>query len=105
MSVWSYPSTRPSCEPPIFRVAVVGGGLAGLALGQLLFNVPNIEVTVYERSVDSIDRLCGFRIMLSAPVLLKLRAHLPEEVWHKVEASIGVQPENGQEVAFLRRYI
>lgn len=101
-SVRSVPSTlRTSYDDAPVRIAVIGGGLA---LGQLLYGAPNVEITVYERSVDSIDRLCGYRVMLSGPVLLQLRATLPEEVWHRVETSIGIQPDGGQELAFLKRY-
>jgi len=35
---------------PIKRVAIIGGGIAGYALAQLLINQKsNLEVTVYER--------------------------------------------------------
>lgn len=85
-----------------FRIAVIGGGVAGLTLGQLLYFVPNIEIGVYERSVDTVDRLFGYRIMLSAPVLTELKAKLPTEIWEGLKDSIGVQPENGQELLFMK---
>ncbi|KAH6675569.1 hypothetical protein B0J14DRAFT_586781 [Halenospora varia] len=100
-SSWSTPPSRTSQES-ILRVAVVGGGLSGLCLGQLLHISPNVQVTVYERSVDSVDRLFGYRVMLSSFVLKKLQATLRKEVWARIVASIGVQPQDGQELAFLK---
>jgi hypothetical protein len=101
-SSWSSPSSIFSHEP-LVRVAVVGGGLAGLTLGQLLHNAPNIQVTVYERSAESVDRLCGYRVMLSYFVLQKLQATLRKEVWARIASSIGVSPKAGQELAFMKR--
>lgn len=62
-----------------------------------------MDVMVYERSVDSIDRLFGYRIMLSNPVLTELKAKLPSEIWERVQSSIGVQPKDGQELSFIKR--
>ncbi len=87
----------------MLRVAVIGGGIAGLTLGQLLRDTPNVEVTVYEKSVESVDRLCGYRVMLSSFVLQNLQAILPSGVWAKVAGSIGVQPTSGQELRFFKR--
>lgn len=100
-SSWSSQLTRVSQQPP-FRIAVIGGGLAGLTLGQLLCDVPSIEITVFERSVNSVDRLYGYRVMLSTPVLTELKAKLPGEVWKRIESSIGVQPQDGQELSFMK---
>ncbi|KAF4636347.1 hypothetical protein G7Y89_g1739 [Cudoniella acicularis] len=98
---WSAPPSRTSHEP-VLRVAVVGGGLSGLCLGQLLHSAPNVQVTVYERNVNSVDRLFGYRVMLSSFVLKKLHATLRKDIWARVVASIGVQPLDGQELAFLK---
>ncbi|KAL5320592.1 hypothetical protein ACEPPN_011402 [Leptodophora sp. 'Broadleaf-Isolate-01'] len=104
-SIHSWTSqTRTLLTPPepILRIAVVGGGIAGLTLGQLLRDTQNVEITVYEKSVDSVDRLCGYRVMLSGFVLQNLRAILPTGVWAGVAASVGVQPGGGQELRFLK---
>ncbi|KAH7364550.1 hypothetical protein BKA65DRAFT_140569 [Rhexocercosporidium sp. MPI-PUGE-AT-0058] len=107
-SWYSWPSqssttllASPSPEP-ILRIAVIGGGIAGLTLGQLLRDTPNLEITVYERSLESVDRLCGYRVMLSGFVLRNLRAILPAEVWEEVKGSIGEQPVGGQELRFFK---
>ena len=85
------------------RVSVIGGGIAGLVLGQLLHDVPHIQVTVYEKNVEPLDRLSGYRVMLSHFVLQNLQAMLRREVWEKVAGSMGVQPVGGQELQFLKR--
>jgi hypothetical protein len=84
---------------------VIGGGVAGLTLGQLLHFVANIEIAVYERNIDVADRLFGYRIMLSAPVLSELKARLPSEVWDGLKDSIGIQPGGGQELLFMKRSV
>lgn len=84
------------------RVIIVGGGLGGLALGQLLRDVPYIDLTLYERSRSSIDRLSGFRVMLSSFVLKNLKGKLRREVWRKIMTSIGTQPPEGQEICFMK---
>lgn len=90
-------------DEPVLRIAVIGGGIAGLTLGQLLQDTPHVEITVYEKSVESVDRLCGYRVMLSSFVLQNLQAILPSGVWAQVASSIGVQPANGQELRFFKR--
>lgn len=88
---------------PILRVGVIGGGISGLTFAQLLHDTPSVKVTVYEKGVDVVDRLCGYRIMLSYFVLQNLQATLRTEVWRRVAASIGVQPQGGQELKFMKR--
>jgi 2-polyprenyl-6-methoxyphenol hydroxylase-like FAD-dependent oxidoreductase len=87
---------------PLLRVGIIGGGIAGLTIGQMLHDTPNVQVTVYEKCVDSVDRLSGYRVMLSYFVLQNLQATLRREVWTRVAASIGQQPENGQELRFIK---
>jgi 2-polyprenyl-6-methoxyphenol hydroxylase-like FAD-dependent oxidoreductase len=87
---------------PLLRVAVIGAGLGGLTLGQLLQDAPNVQVTVYERSMGS-DRLSGYRVMLSHFVLKKLQASLRAEVWARVALSLGTSPKDGHELSFMKR--
>lgn len=84
------------------RVAVIGGGIGGLTLGQILRHVPNIQVLVYERSINSVDRLSGYRVMLSEFVLANLKGLLPPNIWREVALSVGVQPDGGQEMTFMK---
>ncbi|KAF8866380.1 FAD/NAD(P)-binding domain-containing protein [Acephala macrosclerotiorum] len=99
-SSWSVSSTK--SHEPVLRVGVIGGGIAGLTFAQLLHDTPSVKVTVYEKGVDVVDRLCGYRIMLSYFVLQNLQATLRTEVWKRVAASIGVQPQGGQELKFMK---
>lgn len=85
-----------------FRIGIIGGGIGGLALAQLLRNKPNIQVTVYERSAEAVDRLSGYRVMLSYFVLQNLQATLSREIWNRIAPSIGVQPKSGQELRFMK---
>ncbi|RDW73539.1 hypothetical protein BP6252_07446 [Coleophoma cylindrospora] len=87
---------------PSLRVAVIGGGIAGLTLGQILRSAPNVDCLVYERSITTTDRLSGYRVMLSEFVLANLKALLPSPVWRKVAFSVGIQPEDGQELTFMK---
>jgi 2-polyprenyl-6-methoxyphenol hydroxylase-like FAD-dependent oxidoreductase len=100
-SSWSPPSSALSREPYL-RVAVIGAGLGGLTLGQLLQDAGNVQVTVYERSVGS-DRLSGYRIMLSHFVLKKLQASLRAEIWARITISLGISPKDGHELSFMKR--
>lgn len=78
-----------------FRVAIIGGGIGGLILGQLLSNHPSIEAHVYERNEQSEDRLVGYRIQISVETLRLLEAYLPSETWNGVRASVGKTPKEG----------
>jgi 2-polyprenyl-6-methoxyphenol hydroxylase-like FAD-dependent oxidoreductase len=89
-------------EEPALKVIVAGGGIGGLALGQLLHATPGVRVIVYERSNDIHDRLTGYRIMLSYFTLANLKAKLPAAVWNLVALSVGTQPDSGQELKFIK---
>jgi len=84
------------------RVAVIGAGLSGLALGQLLQDAPNVQVTVYERNLGP-DSLSGYRIMVSHFVLRRLHASLPKDIWRKIALSVGISPKEGHELMFMKR--
>lgn len=96
-------STSISAQAPLLRVIIVGAGIGGLALAQLLRRIPNISVTVYEkRARDSPDNLTGFRVMLSSFVVRNLKASLPVPVVQALHDSIGAQPPQGQEMKFVQ---
>jgi flavin-dependent dehydrogenase len=102
---WSSWSSPPSVIAPEhhLRVAVIGAGLSGLMLGQLLQNAPNVQVMVFEKSLGS-DSLSGYRIMMSHFVLKRLHASLPKDIWRKIALSLGVPPSDGHELTFMKRY-
>ncbi len=87
---------------PRLRVCVIGAGLGGLTLAQLLMSAPGIKVTCYERSATLDDRLTGYRVMLSGSTLTTLKGKLWNEVWGHIALSIGEQPEGGQRLEFYK---
>jgi len=101
-SSWSSPSSLLSREPRL-RIAIIGAGLGGLTLGQLLQDATNVQVTVYERSLES-DNLSGYRIMLSNFVLKRLQASLRGDIWARVALSLGISPKDGHELTFMKRW-
>jgi 2-polyprenyl-6-methoxyphenol hydroxylase-like FAD-dependent oxidoreductase len=84
------------------RVIIIGAGVGGLTLAQLLMSSPGIKVTCYERSATLDDRLSGFRVMLSGSTLTTLKGKLWNEVWSHIALSIGEQPEGGQRIDFFK---
>ncbi|KAG9661733.1 hypothetical protein KCU95_g11529, partial [Aureobasidium melanogenum] len=84
-----------------FRVSIIGGGLGGLALAQMLKSNPRLQVVVYERSSTDKDPLTGYRIQMEAQALEGLKAHTSAEVAAGIEASIGYQPVGGQLLGFM----
>lgn len=82
-------------------MAVIGAGLGGLALGQLLQDASNVQITVYERDLG-MDSLSGYRIMMSHFVLKRLHAAVPEEIWKRIALSLGVSPKDGHDLTFMK---
>lgn len=91
-----------SFDAPPLRVIVIGAGVGGLTLAQLLRSAPNVHVTCYERNASINDRLTGFRVMLSGSTLATLKGKLWNEVWSSLALSIGEQPEGGQKIEFYK---
>jgi salicylate hydroxylase len=87
----------------VLRVAIIGAGVGGLVLAQLLRNNPNFSVQVYERGSkeEGVSSLTGFRILLSKEMLAALRSRLPATVTDLLEKSVGIQPPGGQSIALL----
>lgn len=49
-------------EPRPLRVAVIGGGIAGILAGILLpVKVPNIDLVIYEKSQDVVSPLSTYK--------------------------------------------
>ncbi|KAH7127801.1 hypothetical protein B0J13DRAFT_679351 [Dactylonectria estremocensis] len=95
-------SEDPKQSPPL-RVVIIGAGVGGLVLAQLLRNNPKFSVTIYERGSreEGVSSLTGFRILLSKEMLAALRSRLPESVRDLLEKSVGIQPPGGQSIALL----
>jgi 2-polyprenyl-6-methoxyphenol hydroxylase-like FAD-dependent oxidoreductase len=96
------PSRVELTERHDMRVIIIGAGLGGLTLAQLLTAAPNVRVRCYERSQTLDDRLTGFRVMLSGSTLTTLKGKLWNEVWSHIALSIGEQPEGGQRMEFMK---
>ncbi|KFY56208.1 hypothetical protein V496_06763 [Pseudogymnoascus sp. VKM F-4515 (FW-2607)] len=84
------------------RVIIIGAGIGGLALAQMLTSAPNIQVTLYERNSVRDDGIAGFRVMLSGSTLSMLKRKLSSEVWASLALGIGLQPEGGEKIEFLK---
>ncbi|KPM39645.1 hypothetical protein AK830_g6897 [Neonectria ditissima] len=95
-------SEDPKAARPL-RVAIIGAGVGGLVLAQLLRNNPKFSVTIYERGSKEVgvSSLTGFRILLSKEMLAALRSRLPATVLDLLEKSVGIQPPGGQSIALL----
>ena len=93
-------STSTVVDP--LRVIIIGAGIGGLALAQMLTSAPNIQVTVYERTSTLDDGVVGFRVMLSGSTMSMLKRKLRSEVWASLAPGIGVQPEGGEKIEFLK---
>jgi 2-polyprenyl-6-methoxyphenol hydroxylase-like FAD-dependent oxidoreductase len=84
-----------------FRISIIGGGLGGLGLAQILRSNPRLQVMVYERSSTEQDPLAGYRIQMETAALEGLKAHTSAEVAKGIEASVGYQPVEGQLLGFM----
>lgn len=84
------------------KVIIIGAGIGGLALAQLLMSAPGIHVTCYERSDGVDDGLVGFRVMLSGSTLAMLKCKLTKDVWAHLALGIGEVPEGGEKIEFFK---
>ncbi|KFZ16714.1 hypothetical protein V501_02093, partial [Pseudogymnoascus sp. VKM F-4519 (FW-2642)] len=93
---------RTSNDVKPLKVIIIGAGIGGLALAQLLMSAPGIHATCYERSDGVDDRLIGFRVMLSGSTLAMLKRKLSKEVWAHLALGIGETPEGGEKIEFFK---
>ena len=84
------------------KVIIIGAGIGGLALAQILISAPKIQVTCYERNSSIDNGVIGFRVMLSGSTLSMLKRKLPSEIWASLALGIGVQPEGGEKIEFFK---
>ncbi|KFY06965.1 hypothetical protein V492_07570 [Pseudogymnoascus sp. VKM F-4246] len=84
------------------KVIIIGAGIGGLALTQMLLSAPKIQVTCYERNSGFDNGVSGFRVMLSGSTLSTLKRKLISEVWASLALGIGEQPEGGEKIEFLK---
>ncbi|KAL5346723.1 hypothetical protein ACLOAV_004591 [Pseudogymnoascus australis] len=93
-------STAKAVDP--LKVIIIGAGIGGLALAQILISAPKTQVTCYERNASIDDGVVGFRVMLSGSTLSTLKRELCSEVWAHFALSIGVQPEGGDKIEIFK---
>lgn len=84
------------------KVTIIGAGIGGLALAQILSSSPEIQVTCYERNASVDDRVSGFRVMLSGNTLGILKRKLRSQTWAHIALGIGEQPEGGEKIEFFK---
>ena len=85
-----------------FRVGIIGAGLGGLSLAQMLRTNPRLSVTVYERQTVCTDRLAGYRIQMERSALDNLTASVSVASPDAIERSVAPQPQDGQLLGFMR---
>ena len=80
----------PSAQPPLLRIAIIGGGPGGLGAAIALSSLPNVEVTIYEQAKELREIGAGIRIGFNCWKVLGLlgadgdvRGHLKSEVLHR----------------------
>ena len=84
------------------KIIIIGAGIGGLALAQLLMSAPGTQVTCYERTDGIDDPLIGFCVMLTGSTLAMLKRKLTKEAWAYLALSIGEVPEGGEKVEFFK---
>lgn len=93
---------RTSNDVKPLKVIIIGAGIGGLALTQLLMSATGTQVTCYERSDGVDDPLIGFCVMLTGSTLEMLKRKLTKETWAHLASSIGEAPEGGEKVEFFK---
>ncbi|ELR06460.1 hypothetical protein GMDG_07985 [Pseudogymnoascus destructans 20631-21] len=84
------------------KVIIIGAGIGGLALAQILHSAPGIRLACYERYRAIDDRVVGFRVMLSGSTLSMLKRKLKSDIWADLAFGIGEQPEGGEKIEFFK---
>lgn len=81
----------------ILRVAIVGGGIGGLALAQSLRR-SGMDATVYERDSDPASRRQGYRIHIGPLGAAALRSCLPPDLY---ELFLATRSQPGDRITVL----
>lgn len=84
------------------KVTIIGAGIGGLVLAQVLHSAPGIRLSCYERYKAIDDRVVGFRVMLSGTTLSMLKRKLKADIWADLAFGIGEQPEGGEKIEFFK---
>lgn len=95
-------SSTTSNDADQLKVIIIGAGIGGLTLAQILNSAPGIQVACYERYEAIDDRVVGFRVMLSGTTLTMLKRKLKSDTWADLAFGIGEQPEGGEKIEFFK---
>src|SRR5215468_8575916 len=82
------PTTLQQTSSSPFRVAIIGGGIGGLALAQGLKKA-GISFAVYERDRTRTDRVQGYRVHISPTGSRALHACLPSHLFDAFDRTCG----------------
>lgn len=82
------------------RIIIIGGGLAGLSLGQGLKQA-NIPFLIFERDANADYRPQGYRIRISPEGAEALRRLLPEPLWYAFESTCAEVVHGGAQLNAL----
>ena len=80
----------PSSQPPLLRIAIIGGGPGGLGSAIALSSLDNVEVTIYEQAKELREIGAGIRIGFNCWTVLGLlgadegvKGHVKTQVLHR----------------------
>lgn len=79
------------------RILIIGGGLAGLSLGQGLKQA-GIPFHIFERDTSASFRAQGYRIRISPDGAHALQRLLPENLWRAFEATCATVIHGGHQI-------
>lgn len=80
----------PAAQPPLLRVAIIGGGPGGLGTAITFSKLENVNVTIYEQATELREIGAGINIGFNAWKVLELlgaaegvKGHVNTEVQHR----------------------
>lgn len=85
------------------RVTIIGAGIGGLVLAQLLRNDKRFNVTVYERGSREGEGngLTGFRILVLSEIFESMREKMEPEVRELLQKAVGMSKAHGNRVCLM----
>ncbi|TVY12729.1 FAD-dependent urate hydroxylase, partial [Lachnellula arida] len=101
-------------QPPLLRVAIIGGGPGGLGTAIALSSLPHVSVTIYEQATELREIGAGIRIGFNCWTVLGLlgvgggvggvAGHVKDRVLHRNGLSGEVLKETGPSGGLERRF-
>ncbi|TQV96694.1 FAD binding domain-containing protein [Cordyceps javanica] len=99
-------ASETSTENSPLRIAIIGAGIGGLVLAQLLKNDARYSVTVYERgpAEGAGNSLVGFRILVVPEIFQRLRDQVEPQVQELLANAVGVPKMHGNRACFMDQH-